>query len=525
MPWRPPGFCFTINPAAARGGPSAFQGKVMRNPLRLLAVLAWTVVLAAPAWADGPLAFQLRFEKDLRAEPFSGRVYVLLTRQETKALPGGINYFKPEPVFARDVRDWQPGAPLRIDASALGFPHSLADLPKETYSIHAVLDLDQGERHFSTAPGNLHSAPLRRELDAASTGTVALLLDRVYRAPPFAENERVKLVDIESKLLSEFHRRPTRLRAGVVLPKSFATEPLRHYPVLYVIPGFGGTHHAAVAAASRNPTDIAGVEMLYVILDPSCRHGHHVFADSVNNGPVGQALLAELIPHIEKQFRAISQPSARFLTGHSSGGWSSLWLQVAYPDFFGGVWSTAPDPVDFRDFQRINLYRAGENMFTDAAGQRRPIARRQGKPVLWYQPFSDMETVMGHGGQLASFEAAFSTRGPDGQPRRLWDRTTGQIDAVVAKSWEAYDIRLILERNWKTLGPKLAGKLHVHMGGDDTFYLDGATVLLKEALAKLGSDAVVEVVPGRDHGSIVDKALRERIHKEIAAAFRRHHPE
>src|SRR5271168_3422235 len=142
--------------------------------------------------------------------------------------------------------------------------------------------------------------------------------------------------------------------------------------------------------------------MLYVVLDPGCRLGHHVCADSDNNGPCGKALIEELIPAIEAKFRAIGKPSARFVTGHSSGGWSSLWLQVSYPDFFGGVWSTAPDPVDFRDFQRINLYQAGENMFIDRTGQQRPLARRSGKVSLWYKGFSDMEVVMGHGGQLGS---------------------------------------------------------------------------------------------------------------------------
>ena len=349
------------------------------------------------------------------------------------------------------------------------------------------------------------------------------MLNRVYRHPAFPESERVKLVDVPSKLLSDFHRRPVRLRAGIVLPKSFATEPSRRYPVLYVIPGFGGTHRGAVAIADRNPTVVAGVEMLYVVLDPSCRFGHHVFADSENNGPARSGVDRRVDPAHRKAIPGAGRPTARFLTGHSSGGWSSLWLQVTYPDFFGGVWSTAPDPVDFRDFQRINLYRDGENMFTDDAGKPRPIARRQGKPVLYYRPFSDMERVMGHGGQLASFEAVFSPRGRDGKPQELWDRTTGTIDRVVARSWEKYDIRLVLERNWKTIGPLLAGKIHVYMGCEDTFYLEGATVLLKQSLMKLGSDAVVEIIPGKDHGTVLDKALRECIHREMAEAYKRKH--
>src|SRR5205807_2896722 len=197
------------------------------------------------------------------------------------------------------------------------------------------------------------------------------------------------------------------LRAGVLLPKSYADRPAARYPVIYEIPGFSGDHHHVDRAEKRNATEVAGVEMIHVTLDPTCRLGHHVFADSANNGPCGKALIEELIPHIEKEYRGIGKPGARFVTGHSSGGWSSLWLQVTYPDFFGGVWSTAPDPVDFRDFQRINVYKPDTNMFVDEEGKQRPLARTRGKAVLFYKPFSDMEDIIGHGGQLPSFEAVF----------------------------------------------------------------------------------------------------------------------
>ena len=85
-------------------------------------------------------------------------------------------------------------------------------------------------------------------------------------------------------------------------------------------------------------------------------------------------------------------------------------------------------------------------------------------------------------------------------------------------AWEKYDIRLILERNWPKLAPKLAGKIHVITGDQDTFYLEGATRLLKESLARLKSDAVVEIIPGRDHGTILDRDLAERIDREMKAA-------
>jgi S-formylglutathione hydrolase FrmB len=476
------------------------------------------LALTARAGEPRPLEFHLTFDRTVCAEPFTGRIYVLLSKNPISQLPAGPSWFKPEPFFARDVKDWKLGETRVVAAGALAHPEPLAKLTRGDWWVTAVMDRDCGARSFARGEGNGYSKPARLNLDPASSGPVKLVLDQIFRAPPFKETERVKLVDIESKLLSAFHGRPVRLRAGVVLPKSFVQENERRYPV--VIPGFSGTHLMAHAAAARNATEVDGVEMIHVMLDPDCRLGHHVFADSDNNGPCGKALVEELIPHIERTCRGLGTPAARFVTGHSSGGWSSLWLQVAYPDFFGGCWSTAPDPVDFRDFQKVNIYEPGVNLFTDARGEPRPLARKGDKVLVHYKPFSDMEAVMGRGGQLGSFEAVFSPKGPDGRPKPLWDRATGQVDAAVAQTWERYDIRLVLERNWKQLGPKLAGKLHVYMGEKDNFYLEGATLLLKRALARLGSDAVVELFPGRDHRSLVDTALRRRIAREMAARYR-----
>ena len=355
-----------------------------------------------------------------------------------------------------DVKDWRPGQPVVVGQKALGFPGPLSRQSRGTYWVRALFDRSDSLSRTWLGEANGYSAPVRVELDPAESKAIQLHIDRQYHEQPLKETGNIKLVSLPSKLLSTFHGRPVSMHAAVLLPRSFAGEPHKRYPVIYEIPGFGGTHASAFWSASRRPTDVAGTEMLFVVLDPECRLGHHVFADSDNNGPWGKALTEELIPYLESKFRALGVPQARFVTGHSSGGWSSLWLQVAYADFFGGVWSTSPDPVDFRDFQRINLYGSNANVFTDPTGKLRPVARRGGKPVLFFKPFSDMETVMGHGGQLESFEAVFSPRGPDGKPRPLWDRRTGKIDHEVARTWERYDIRLILERNWKTLGPKLS---------------------------------------------------------------------
>jgi dienelactone hydrolase len=107
----------------------------------------------------------------------------------------------------------------------------------------------------------------------------------------------------------------------------------------------------------------------------------------------------------------------------------------------------------------------------------------------------------------------------------LYDRATGAVNHEVAQAWEKYDIRLLLEEHWKQLQPKLAGKIHVFMGEVDNFYLEGATRQLKASLEKLGSDAVIEIVPNADHGTVASPALRKRIDQELLEVFLKNHPE
>lgn len=481
--------------------------------LRSLVVL----LAAAPATAADPV-FRLTLDPKAHAGPVSGRAFVMLLQSRPGSLPRGLNWFNPEPTFAVDVTGWTPDKPLTIGTNAISTT-PLAKMKPGKYWAVAVLDRDLGGISFAASAGNPYAEARRIDFDPASSEPVAINLDRVYQAKPPADTTNVKFVEVESQLLSKFHGKPTTMRAGVILPPSFASSPDRKYPVVYEIPGFGGDASFATFIAGRKPGVLAtDVEAVWVLLDANCRLGHHVFADSANNGPVGTALVEELIPHIEGRFRCGSEAKKRLVTGHSSGGWSSLWLQVTYPDVFGGCWSTSPDPVDFRDFQRVNIYEE-KNLFTNSGGNPRPLSRSRGSRSLSFKGFSDMERVMGHGGQLASFEAVFSPRGSDGKPQPLWNRDTGAIDHETAKAWEKYDIRLKLEQNWKKLGPKLAGKLHVWMGDEDTFLLDGAARLLKRSLTDLNSDAVVEMFPGKDH-SLVDGKLRERMKKEMVEALR-----
>jgi len=473
---------------------------------------------AATAHAAAP-TFRVVLDPSVRSEAFTGRIYVLLSKEGEPR--NGPSWFGTEPFVSLDVTDLSPGEPIELTPGGPGvltYPRAWDDVHLRGYRAQAVARFNPYERDVGTGPGN-GFGPVVMLADELTT--INLQVNELVPSHEFHESSSVKLLRIRSQLLSDFHGRDVFLQAAVTLPPSYNTQPERRYPTIFEIPGFGGTHESALQRpqSTREPT--TGVEFLHVMLDPSCPLGHHVFADSDNNGPVNRALREELIPAFDREFRSVAKPQARFLTGHSSGGWSSLWIQISAPDEFAGVWSTAPDPVDLSDFQQIDVYRSGENMYVDPQGRRRPLARMRGQTVLWYDDFAWMEHVNGHGGQLHSFEAVFSERGPDGTPALLWNRETGEIDPAVAETWKRYDIRRILEDNWPALGPKLAGKLHVFMGTSDTFYLDGATANLKRTLAELGSDAVVEMREGKDHGTLLSPELVARIEREMAEQWLR----
>ena len=85
-------------------------------------------------------------------------------------------------------------------------------------------------------------------------------------------------------------------------------------------------------------------------------------------------------------------------------------------------------------------------------------------------------------GHLAGGATARSAHGyPSRSGTRPRERSTGRSRPY----WrEHYDLRHILERDWKTLGPKLAGKIRIKTGTLDTFYLEKAVRYLEAFLER-----------------------------------------
>src|SRR5262245_59281029 len=193
-----------------------------RFPVRASALLIAGFLLASWAHAQPqPLKFQITFSPEVSKDPFTGRVLVMLGSGGEPRF--GPNWFRPQPFFAMDVTGWKPGETLEF-VDQFAFPKPLKDLPDGTYAVQAVMDFGNA-RDLGSAPGNGFSKAAKLELRQQSSGTVRLDITEAVKESPFRERERLKLFEIESKLLSDFHKRPVKLRASVALPVSFGKDP------------------------------------------------------------------------------------------------------------------------------------------------------------------------------------------------------------------------------------------------------------------------------------------------------------
>ena len=495
----------------------------LRLPRRIFQLATFALIVAT--WnlqvVANDLAFEIELPKGKSQTNLTGRLFVFTSPQGEPRL--GPSWFRPQPFFAMDVKDMKPGQKITMDDNADCFPVPISKLPNGTYRFQALLDHDFYSPLPGTGVGNLYSEVKEIEV-TETTGIISFSLTNIVKAKPFVETDNVKLVELESKLLSKFHKRKVIEKAAVVLPASYAENPKRRYPVFYEVSGFGGTLSSMTRRATRmqERLDKDDLEYIQVCLTGECKWGHHVYANSATNGPRGDTLVKEMIPLIDSRFRTVADEKARFVGGHSSGGWSSIWLQITYPKTFGGLWSTAPDPVDFRDYQQTDLYATpARSIYYFGDKKKKPLARRGSQVMIWYPDFAKMDDTLGRGGQLRSFEAVFSPLDEKGLPAKMWNRSTGEVDPKVVEAWKKYDIQLILKNNWSELAPLLKGKMHILMGTEDTFYLNGATELLGKSLTELGSDAKVTLIPG-SHGSIMTPDYFAKRNRQMKEKFLKH---
>ena len=516
-----------------------------------LVVCQHVMAQTAPKGSQSALRFEVSFSQQQSETPLDGRVYVMLSTDD-KDEPRFEISDDPDTqqFFGVDVDALAPGKSAILDATAIGYPtQSLKSIPAGDYYVQALLNVyetyhlanghtvklppERGEgQQWNRKPGNLYSKPVKLHIDPAHGGVVKIsLTEKISPIDEPKDTKYIKHLKIKSELLTKFWGTPVYIGAIVLLPEGFDEHPGAHYPLIVHQghfprdlgipfaekppgPDLKGRRRTVAEYSYRFYQDWTSGRLPHVIV-LELQHANPYYDDSYavnsdNVGPYGDAITQEVIPAVEQKFRGIGQGWARALYGGSTGGWEAAAMQIFYPTFFNDTFAFCPDPVDFRAYQIVNLYDDKNALWLESNWGKvpRPAERKTNGSVVTTMDRTNLrELVLGTHGrsteQLGIWQAVFSPVGNDGYPKPIWDPVTGVIDHDVANYWkEHYDLRYILQRDWKTLGPNLVGKLHFTVGDMDSFYLNNAVHLMQDFLESTNYPYYAgdfDYGPGRPH--------------------------
>jgi hypothetical protein len=491
----------------------------------------------------------------------------------------------------------QPGKHVGIDLHVPGYPrHSIQDVPAGAYCVQAELFRYQryargdgenltlpvscvsdagGDGAYGSPAGTLFSDVLEIIVEPGGiVGPVDLPLTHVVKpvASPGcsgkgADTKWIKTVRVNSKLLSDFWGQPMELEACVLLPFGFDTHPTAKYPLLVAHGHYSAVFQPGGRFDDAPPSNQSGydyVDQLYAyylyrnwtsatgpfrgaralvitINQPVPFFDDAYSVDSANVGPYGSAIVRELIPAVEKQFRGIGEGWARGVLGGSTGGWEAFAVQVLYPDEFNYAVAACPDPIGFTSYTTVGLYSDKNAYYYDSPFKRTPrpgyrdrysgttvvpgtstptYGSPYGQTTATIEEMNRREIVLGEHsrscGQWDIWEAVFGPKGADGYPARIWCKDPrqcgdeyGAINRSVAAYWrEHFDMTHKIRTQWANgLGQKLSGKLHVYVGAGDSFFLTDAVMDLQDWVAKteatldppFGGEIVVGAHDGRGY--------------------------
>jgi putative tributyrin esterase len=158
------------------------------------------------------------------------------------------------------------------------------------------------------------------------------LLFFLYVPSSFASG-RVECNTLPSKLLA----RPVPY--CIVLPASFDTDKMKHFPILYALHGLGDNEQFFVHSGLWNLIEDLrerGELKDFLIATPA---GGASFYINSKDGKVRfeDFLLQEFFPFIEKRYRVSPGRANRAISGVSMGGYGALHLAFRHPQLFSSV--------------------------------------------------------------------------------------------------------------------------------------------------------------------------------------------
>ena len=167
-------------------------------------------------------------------------------------------------------------------------------------------------------------------------------------------------------------------RLTVYTPYGYENNPKKKYPVLYLLHGAGGDEEAWISMGRTaqildNLIEKGLAEPMIVVM-PNGNPGQQAArtlgipekqadwrSEELRNAYV-RSLCEEIVPFIEKNFRAIPKPASRAIAGLSMGGGHTISASILYPELFdyicplSAAGSATPEQITKLKSAGVKLY-------------------------------------------------------------------------------------------------------------------------------------------------------------------------
>lgn len=292
---------------------------------------------------------------------------------------------------------------------------------------------------------------------------------------------------------------PTERRTWVWLPPGYGHED-RAYPTLWSLAAYTSSGPAQVAwrnhgenlpqRLDRLVSSRAMPPAIVVMPDSYTSLGGNQFVDTPAMGRYASYLVDELLPEVERRYRAVPEAGGRAAFGKSSGGFGALHLVTRFPGVFGAAASHAGDcgfdRVYLRDFAACcdELAQSGHDLESFVAGFWRS-SRPSGRA------FHTLMTLC----LAASYSPA------PGSPLNLelpFDLETAKVKPDVWERWLSFDPVRFEDQALERLGA-LDG-LWLDAGSRDQYFIHYGTRELSSRLTGAGIDHYHEEFDGTHSG-------------------------
>lgn len=172
-------------------------------------------------------------------------------------------------------------------------------------------------------------------------------------ASSFAAHGTVERIEVRGQSLEgNLSNDPAVRDVAVYLPPSYAAEPERRYPVVYMLHGFTDSvekwwfdenhwitlNEVVDRSLDRDDTQ----EMIVVMPDAHTRFFGSFYSNSVTTGDWESYVSQELVAFIDSHYRTLAKRESRGLAGHSMGGYGTMRIGMKYPDVFSSVYLLSP---------------------------------------------------------------------------------------------------------------------------------------------------------------------------------------